>query len=225
MATWRPLSVGAVRCVTLRLLLGVILVGSLAATTLASKGSVHGAEVTGAFSRILEQSLDCSTADSSNSSADTGGFAYISPAQVGPSAGNTDWPAGAAFSMAYDGSALDTVAKVKQAIMLDGGVRTALASLPAFEFLNCTTLHDADASASEEPDWHAAFCYGWRDAANNTGEGWWLCKNSWVASWGCDGTFRMAYGAAYGMPPDYTYAIQFGPKTEAAKQAKARQLL
>lgn len=27
------------------------------------------------------------------------------------------------------------------------------------------------------------------------------------------------------MPPDYTYAIQFGPKTEAAKQAKARQLL
>lgn len=79
--------------------------------------------------------------------------------------------------MAYDGSAVDTVAKVKQAIMLNGGVLTALASLPAFEFLNCTTPYDADASASEEPDWHAAFCYGWRDAANNTGEGWWLCKN------------------------------------------------
>lgn len=68
MATWRPVNVGAVRCVALRLLLGVVLLGSLATTTLANEGSVHGAEVTGAFSRSLVQSLDCSTADRCGSS-------------------------------------------------------------------------------------------------------------------------------------------------------------
>lgn len=48
---------------------------------------------------------------------------------------------------------------------------------------------------------------------------------SWGTSWGCNGTFRLAYGAAFGMPADYTYAVQFGPMTEAAKQVNARQLL
>lgn len=48
---------------------------------------------------------------------------------------------------------------------------------------------------------------------------------SWGTSWGCNGTFRLAYGAAFGMPADYTYAVQFGPMTEAAKQIDARQLL
>jgi hypothetical protein len=84
--------------------------------------------------------------------------------------------AGAGFSIAYDGSALDTVAKVKQAVMLSGGVLTALASSPTFQNLNCTT-YDVEASDGVEQDWHAVFCYGWADAANNTGEGWWLCKN------------------------------------------------
>jgi hypothetical protein len=79
--------------------------------------------------------------------------------------------------MAYDGSALDTVAKMKQAIMLNGGVLTALARLPAFDNLNCTTPYDAEAPADEPLDWHAVFCYGWADALNKTGEGYWICKN------------------------------------------------
>lgn len=84
---------------------------------------------------------------------------------------------GTVFTMAYDGSALDTIAKVKQAIILNGGVLTALAILPAFGNLKCSTTYDVELKADEEPDWHAAFCYGWEDASNNTGDGWWLCKN------------------------------------------------
>jgi Leucine-rich repeat (LRR) protein len=48
---------------------------------------------------------------------------------------------------------------------------------------------------------------------------------SWGTSWGCDGTFLLTYGAAYGMPVDYTYAVQYGPTTMSAKQAKAQRWL
>jgi hypothetical protein len=49
-----------------------------------------------------------------------------------------------------------------------------------------------------------------------------LC--SWGSSWGLNGTFRIAYGAAYIMALDSTYALHFGPLTdkeqlEAAKTA------
>ncbi|WIA14567.1 hypothetical protein OEZ85_003084 [Tetradesmus obliquus] len=109
--------------------------------------------------------------------------------------------------------------------MLNGGVLTALASLPAFENLSCTAAYNEDVAAGEDPNWHAVFCYGWADTARNTGEGWWLCKNSWGSAWGCNGTFRLAYGAAYGMPADYTYAIQAAPVSEFGKVDRARQLL
>jgi hypothetical protein len=34
-----------------------------------------------------------------------------------------------------------------------------------------------------------------------------LC--SWSAAWGLQGSFRLAYGAAYSMQPDFTYALAF----------------
>jgi hypothetical protein len=47
---------------------------------------------------------------------------------------------------------------------------------------------------------------------------------SWGASWGLRGNLRITYGAAYIMPLDYTYALEFGPlsnneRLEAAKTA------
>jgi hypothetical protein len=49
--------------------------------------------------------------------------------------------------------------------------------------------------------------------------------SSWGTSWGLQGTFRIAYAAAYIMPPEYTYALQFGPTSAAAKASNAKQQL
>lgn len=42
---------------------------------------------------------------------------------------------------------------------------------------------------------------------------------SWGTSWGISGTVRVAYGSAYIMQDDYTFALSFGPNTVAAIEA------
>ncbi|WIA15592.1 hypothetical protein OEZ85_002219 [Tetradesmus obliquus] len=129
-------------------------------------------------------------------------------------------PKGGAFSFAYAGSALNTIGKVKSQIMLNGGVITSTAMSPAvFERFKAYSSTDAVFETTEDlppsrgvmapdvPYMHALFCYGWRDTPN--GEGHWLCKNSWSERWGNNGTIKIAYGAAYVMQPDYTFALQF----------------
>lgn len=123
-------------------------------------------------------------------------------------------PLGGAISMAHNGNAFGSLAMLKQKIILHGGVITAMAKLQAFESYPGTppkTLYDEEVPDDGDVDLHAAFCYGFADSATIPGAGYWLCKNSWGPSWGLRGTFRIAYGAAYVMPPDYTYALQFGP--------------
>jgi hypothetical protein len=75
--------------------------------------------------------------------------------------------AGGVFSMAYDGSALSSLAKIKEQIMLNGGVLTSMIIGPTATFRlydgranggvfdDTTVLSDARAA---EP--HALFCYG-----------------------------------------------------------------
>jgi hypothetical protein len=48
--------------------------------------------------------------------------------------------------------------------------------------------------------------------------------NSWGVQWGLNGTFRIAYGAANIMPPDNTFALQFGP-TSTIKLSEVRLAL
>jgi hypothetical protein len=84
--------------------------------------------------------------------------------------------------MANDNNALggpaDCNARMKQAIMLYGGVVTALANVPPFEVLNYTRfMYDVQPRAEDLPVLHAVFCYGWADDGNSTAKGWWLCKN------------------------------------------------
>jgi hypothetical protein len=82
--------------------------------------------------------------------------------------------------MANNKRALGEVARVKQAIMLYGGVVTALAKLPSFEDLNATSyLYDVEIPEEDKcaVELHAVFCYGWSDATDDMGGGWWLCKN------------------------------------------------
>jgi hypothetical protein len=97
--------------------------------------------------------------------------------------------AGGAFSLAYGGSALNTIGKIKSQIMLNGGVITSIAMSPAvfarFKAYSSQsgvfdTTEDLSSSrnvgASEADVYmHALFCYGWRDTANGNGD--WLCKN------------------------------------------------
>jgi hypothetical protein len=97
--------------------------------------------------------------------------------------------AGGAFSLAYAGSALNTIGKIKSQIMLNGGVITLIAmSQAVFDhfkaYSNTAAVFDTteDLSPSRSTGaldvaayMHALFCYGWRDTAN--GNGHWLCKD------------------------------------------------
>jgi hypothetical protein len=49
--------------------------------------------------------------------------------------------------------------------------------------------------------------------------------NSWGLGWGMNGTFRIAYGAANIMPPDNTFALQFGPTSNTAKLSEVKLAL
>jgi hypothetical protein len=78
--------------------------------------------------------------------------------------------AGGVLSVVYDGNALDTMAKVKEQIMLNGGVMTSMAmSNRAFDDFvkNVTSANgpfgaaeDLTLAAPEGVSMHAAFCYG-----------------------------------------------------------------
>jgi hypothetical protein len=95
--------------------------------------------------------------------------------------------AGGALAIAYNGNPLDTMAKVKEQMMLYGGVITSMAmSFRTFgDFVANTTAADGVFAASEDLRensqgdvlMHAVFCYGWWDNVANTEGGYWLCKN------------------------------------------------
>uniref|UniRef100_A0A383VC45 Peptidase C1A papain C-terminal domain-containing protein n=1 Tax=Tetradesmus obliquus TaxID=3088 RepID=A0A383VC45_TETOB len=62
--------------------------------------------------------------------------------------------------------------------------------------------------------YQALFCYGWWDNPCNDIDGYWLCKNSWGPGWGITGSVKVAYGSAYIMQPNHTYALQFNKHME-----------
>jgi hypothetical protein len=76
-------------------------------------------------------------------------------------------PAGNVFSMAYDGNALSSMAKIKEHIMLNGGVLTSIVISPTATFRGYDGranggLYDdtTDLTDARVAELHALFCYG-----------------------------------------------------------------
>uniref|UniRef100_A0A383WKQ7 Peptidase C1A papain C-terminal domain-containing protein n=1 Tax=Tetradesmus obliquus TaxID=3088 RepID=A0A383WKQ7_TETOB len=139
----------------------------------------------------------------------------------------------ASLSWAYNANALDSMAKVKERVMLSGGVIASMAmSDAAFQqFQAYGAEGDAvfappdDLASADTVTMHAIFCYGWWDNATNAEDGWWLCKNSWGPSWGLNGSFKVAYGAAYIMQPDYTFAFRVSESVPQVQQRFAQAFI
>jgi hypothetical protein len=77
------------------------------------------------------------------------------------------------------------MAKVKERIMLSGGVIASMAmSDTAFQQFeaygtkgNAVFTPNEDLAGALSVTMHAVFCYGWSDDPQNVEDGWWLCKN------------------------------------------------
>ncbi|WIA16006.1 hypothetical protein OEZ85_012739 [Tetradesmus obliquus] len=127
-------------------------------------------------------------------------------------------PPGGILSVSYNAAPLTTMAMVKERIMLSGGVMTSMAmtndTYRQFEEYNSKLKKDIITAPQQGADEdsiaarHAVFCYGWEDNPQNNEDGYWRCKNSWSPAWGFQGSFKIAYGSAFIMPPD-TYALEF----------------
>jgi hypothetical protein len=48
---------------------------------------------------------------------------------------------------------------------------------------------------------------------------------SWGPNWGLRGSFKIAYGSAYVMQPDYTFALQFNRSSTTEQATRTRQRL
>eukprot|EP00775_Hariotina_reticulata_P002179 gene2179-2496_t len=143
-------------------------------------------------------------------------------------------PPGGQLQMVDSGSALDSIARIKEAILLYGGVITSMTmwsdfkryprparGAPAGSALALNIYNRTKAPAGDGlPDLHAVFCYGWNDTSDWSSQqsafaggsglrGYLLCKNSWGSTWGLNGTFKIAYGAAEVLQGDYTFAMRF----------------
>jgi hypothetical protein len=134
--------------------------------------------------------------------------------------------------MVDSGRALHSLAHVKEAILLHGGVVTSMNiwsdfKKSAFRSKLNSSQHQNVYNTSHPPvgdppaanDLHAVYCFGWKDTsswrsndsafAGGRLEGYLLCKNSWGTRWGLNGNFKIAYGAANILQPDYTFALHF----------------
>eukprot|EP00775_Hariotina_reticulata_P002182 gene2182-2500_t len=139
--------------------------------------------------------------------------------------------------MVDGGRSLETVARVKESIVLHGGVMTSMVIWSDFRRYpksSPTGVYNTTRRPANQPkgpaELHAVFCYGWRDlaplndasnasAGANVSGGYLLCKNSWGTGWGVDGTFKIGYGAAFVLQPDYTFAMEFRKYASAQEAA------
>ncbi|MBF0225970.1 MAG: hypothetical protein HQK76_10985 [Desulfobacterales bacterium] len=87
---------------------------------------------------------------------------------------------------------------IKQAIMTYGVVDAAVYVTDAFSSYSSGIFNDTSTSCSSNPCYytatnHAIALVGWDD---NNGNGYWILRNSWGASWGENGYMRISYQAA-----------------------------
>jgi hypothetical protein len=149
--------------------------------------------------------------------------------------------------MLDEGNHLDNIARVKEAIVLHGGVMASISvwsDFKAYPWGNGSSSGDAAKQAisvystnrppakdvSRPENLHAVFCFGWKDSSTGSSDqaahqsssvlGFLTCKNSWGTEWGENGTFKIAYGAANLMQLDSTYAMRFDKHSRAQDAAE-----
>eukprot|EP00775_Hariotina_reticulata_P007185 gene7185-7399_t len=140
------------------------------------------------------------------------------------------------LQMLEGGTSLRTLARIKESIVLRGGVMTSMviwSDFRRYPAASPTGVYNTTRRPAREPkgsaELHAVFCYGWKDESasdatsnaspSGSGSGYLLCKNSWGTGWGLNGTFKIAYGAAFVLQPDYTFAMEFRKFARAQEAA------
>jgi C1A family cysteine protease len=98
-----------------------------------------------------------------------------------------DW----GFADGSGGSGITPVDKIKAAIMLYGGVGSAVAATSSWDGYRAGTVHRGNSRSID----HDVFISGWQDDPSLSEGGWWWMDNSWGIGWGEGGRMRIAYGA------------------------------
>ncbi|WIA36837.1 hypothetical protein OEZ86_008091 [Tetradesmus obliquus] len=146
-------------------------------------------------------------------------------------------PGNARLLRVGSGTQLDTVARVKRQIILNGGamatveIPTEMYTYPNTSQVWGDIYTDPSAGQSQPGSGHALFCYGWKDLSNSTDAalalsiiGYWLCKNSWGTGWGLGGNVKLAYYAAGFLNRYPAYGLQFRPDSSVRKDAVTSKL-
>ena len=92
---------------------------------------------------------------------------------------------------------------IKDAIYNYGPVALSMTIYSDFYYNYSSGVYIYDGVSADEGG-HAIVAVGWVDDASVTNGGYWICKNSWGASWGENGYFRIGYGQA-----DINYYLRY----------------
>jgi C1A family cysteine protease len=105
------------------------------------------------------------------------------------------------WNRVYPADYANTTEQIKTAISTYGVVDAAVYVGSAFEAYSSGIYEDSNTTTTADPYYnattnHAISLVGWDDAPAEGGDGCWILRNSWGASWGESGYMRISYKSA-----------------------------